>query len=132
VIKTWTHSLGWSVTIRIGNGFPPVYQQLVDQIRFHIASNTLNVTDKLPTVRELAAALGINFNTVSKAYHDLAAQGLIVGRKGGGSSVAEKPDVSKEEKKKKLSQLYQQVVAEAASYGVSAEELKDFIKKEKI
>ena len=62
MVKQWQHQGGWSLTIRIENGAPPVYQQLVDQIRFHIASGNLQPGDKLPTVRDLASALEIDGN----------------------------------------------------------------------
>jgi DNA-binding transcriptional MocR family regulator len=46
----------------------PVYRQLMDQIRFHIASGLLKPGDELPSTRALSTELGVNPMTVSKAY----------------------------------------------------------------
>ena len=130
MIKQWQHPAGWSIAIRVENGMPPVYQQLVDQICYHVASGNLKAGEKLPTVRDLASALGINFNTVARAYHELSRSGLMVGRKGGGSSVSEKPSISGEAKKEKVRELFQRFVAEAASHGITLEELKKQLQKD--
>lgn len=49
----------------------PVYRQIIDQIRFGIASRQLKLGEQLPTVRALAVELKVNLNTVSKAYKEL-------------------------------------------------------------
>jgi GntR family transcriptional regulator len=62
----------------------PVYRQIVDAIRAHCVAGRLTPGTKLPTVRDLAASLGIHFNTVAEAYRVLADEGflLIAGRRG--------------------------------------------------
>ena len=46
----------------------PIYRQIIDQIRFGIASGQLKLGEQLPTVRALAVELKVNLNTVSKAW----------------------------------------------------------------
>ena len=62
----------------------PVYRQIADAIRTHCVSGRLSPGTRLPTVRELAASLGIHFNTVAEAYRVLSDEGwlLIEGRRG--------------------------------------------------
>jgi len=67
----------------------PIYQQIVDHIKREIALGRLSCTDKIPTVRELAAHLLINPNTIAKAYRILEQQGIVVTRVGAGTFVSE-------------------------------------------
>ena len=67
----------------------PVYQQIVDQVRRDIALDRLRTDDKLPTVRQLAAQLVINPNTIAKAYRQLEREGIISTRPGSGAFVAQ-------------------------------------------
>jgi GntR family transcriptional regulator len=60
----------------------PVYRQLMDQVKFHIASGLLRPGDALPSTRALSAELGINPMTISKAYSFLEAEGIIERRPG--------------------------------------------------
>jgi GntR family transcriptional regulator len=55
----------------------PVYRQVVDQVRVHLAGGALATGDELPSVRQLAAQLGVHFNTIADAYRELAAEGWI-------------------------------------------------------
>jgi GntR family transcriptional regulator len=66
------------------DGPTPVYRQIVDALRSLCVSGELAPGTKLPTVRSLAASLGIHFNTVAEAYRLLADEGflLIAGRHG--------------------------------------------------
>ncbi len=66
----------------------PVYQQIVDQVKRDIALGKLARDEKLPTVRELAARLVINPNTIAKAFRQLEQEGIIVTRPGSGSFIA--------------------------------------------
>ena len=69
----------------------PVYVQLAEQIRLLVRRGALSQGDPLPTVRELAVALGINANTVTRVYRDLQQEGLLRLERGLGTSVAPQP-----------------------------------------
>ena len=60
----------------------PVYRQLMDQIKFHIASGLLKPGENLPTTRTLSAQLGLNPMTISKAYSFLEVEGIVERRRG--------------------------------------------------
>jgi GntR family transcriptional regulator len=66
----------------------PVYVQLAEQIRLLIHRDALAPGDPLPTVRELAVALGLNANTVTRVYRDLQQEGLLRLERGLGTFVA--------------------------------------------
>ena len=61
-----------------------VYVQIENEIRFAIASGRLKSADRLPSVREMSGTLGVNPNTVAKAYRDLEVMGLLYTRRGMG------------------------------------------------
>jgi GntR family transcriptional regulator len=65
----------------------PVYVQLAEQIRLLVRRGALSQGDPLPTVRELAVALGINANTVTRVYRDLQQEGLLRLERGLGTFV---------------------------------------------
>jgi GntR family transcriptional regulator len=67
----------------------PIYTQIVDQLHRRIAANELKPGDQLPTVRELADELDVNFNTVARAYRILDEMGAISTQQGRGTYVIE-------------------------------------------
>ena len=60
----------------------PVYRQVMDQIKFHIASGLLRAGDELPPTRALSAQLGVNPMTISKAYSFLQKEDVVERRPG--------------------------------------------------
>jgi GntR family transcriptional regulator len=60
----------------------PIYRQLAEQVKRRIAAGQLAPGDEMPSVRELAQALAVNPMTVSKAYSQLEAQGVLERRRG--------------------------------------------------
>jgi len=60
----------------------PVYRQLMDQVKLHIASGVLAPGDELPSTRLLSSELGVNPMTVSKAYSYLERDGMVERRPG--------------------------------------------------
>jgi GntR family transcriptional regulator len=66
----------------------PIYQQVADGIKELIARGELTEGTPLPPVRQLAADLGVNLNTIAVAYRELQKDGLIVVKHGSGSVVA--------------------------------------------
>jgi GntR family transcriptional regulator len=69
----------------------PIYIQIVEQIRRLVASDDLKQGDQLPTVRQLATDLRVNFNTVARAYRLLDEAGLISTQQGRGTYIWEQP-----------------------------------------
>lgn len=81
----------------------PVYRQLMDQIKFHVATGLLNPGDELPSTRALSAELGINPMTISKAYSYLE-KDEVVERRPGRPLVVKSHD-QEEFKDRKIAQL---------------------------
>lgn len=69
----------------------PLYTQIVAEIRQMIVNGSLKIGDRLPANRELAKTLGVNRNTVTTAYSELAAEGLITSRIGSGTYISAVP-----------------------------------------
>lgn len=67
----------------------PVWVQIRNHMIFLIRSGQLRPGDTLPTVRELAIQLGVNYNTIHKVYQDLETDGLVCSGRGKRSTIAE-------------------------------------------
>jgi GntR family transcriptional regulator len=102
----------------------PFYRQIIEQVKFAIASGELTPGDRLPTVRQLAVDLSINPNTVIRAYRELEFEGLIESHQGSGTFVADqKPEIDQIERQRMLDQILTELLARASSYGFSLEEV---------
>lgn len=67
----------------------PVWIQIRNHMIFQIRSGALSPGDTLPTVRELAIQLGVNYNTIHKVYQDLETDGLVLSSRGKRSTIAD-------------------------------------------
>ena len=76
------------ITIDNNSGIP-LWLQLRNRLIYLITSGHFRKGEQLPTVRNLAVELGINFNTVSKVYRDIERDGYIISRQGAGSFVSD-------------------------------------------
>lgn len=76
------------ITIDDSNGIP-IWLQLRNRLIYLITSGHYQAGDKLPTMREMAVDLGINYNTVSKVYQDIERDGYIVSKRGRGTFVSD-------------------------------------------
>ena len=110
----------------------PIYIQIVEQVRQQIARNDLKPGDQLPTVRQLAADLRVNFNTVARAYRILDEAGLISTQHGRGTYVWETPsqEVAQHLRSQGLSEMSGQFVQEALGLGYTPDEIANQIEKE--
>ena len=105
----------------------PVYQQIMDQVKRDIAVGTLKKGEKLPTVRELAAQLVLNPNTIAKAYRQLERDGIILTRPGAGTYVAKLgSNLSDEVKRRILCQQIELLGVDAIHMQVRQSSLKDW------
>jgi GntR family transcriptional regulator len=109
----------------------PYYRQIIDQIRFGIASGHLKVGEQLPTVRSLAVELKVNLNTVNKAYKELEIQNILETQQGTGTFIGNAaPNLDSKERKNKLKNICKEFLSIALSYGFSVDEVIDELKKE--
>lgn len=69
----------------------PIYTQIVNQVQKMVADGELKQGDQLPTVRQLATDLRVNFNTIARAYRILDEAGLISTQQGRGTYIWEQP-----------------------------------------
>jgi len=105
----------------------PVYQQVIDQVKRDIALGRLVKEEKLSTVRELAAQLAINPNTIAKAYRQLEQEGIIVTRPGSGAFVANlDSNLSWAVKKKIVSDELERIAVEAFHMQIDAHTLAEW------
>jgi len=108
----------------------PAYKQIINQVCALVNSNALNEGDQLPTIRSLTETLGLNPNTVAKAFRELELKGVISSRRGCGSYIAANSNfevLSGEERIARLDALYAKMLAEANGLGISENELKDYL-----
>ncbi|MCX8063033.1 MAG: GntR family transcriptional regulator [Anaerolineales bacterium] len=111
-----------SIDFRSGQ---PIYLQIVEQIRQKVANGELKPGDQLPTVRQLAAELRVNFNTVARAYRLLDEAGLISTQHGRGTYIWEppSPETLQTIRQQGLESLTRRYLAQAAQLGCTAEEI---------
>lgn len=102
----------------------PIYRQIIDQIRFGIASGQLKLGEQLPTVRALAVELKVNLNTVSKAYKELEIKNILETQQGIGTFISKTDHVVLEkEREDKLKEICTQFSSVVLSYGFSLNEV---------
>ena len=104
----------------------PIYMQIVSQIKTGIAMGRLLPEDPLPSVRQLAVELSVNPNTVARAYLDLEYEGVIYKRQGAGTFVsAQGVEMSKNERRRVLSELIEKALVEGFNLGLDEAELRE-------
>lgn len=108
----------------------PFYRQIIDQIKFGIASGNLKIGEQLPTVRSLAVDLKVNLNTVAKAYKELEIQNILETQQGTGTFISTiEIQISDKEKSKKLQEICNEFSTIAFSYGFSIDDIINQLKK---
>ena len=102
----------------------PIYLQIVNQIKYSIASGRLKAQDELPPIRVLAERLIVNPNTVARAYQNLERDGILRTVPGGGCYVnSQSPGLMKSEKLRRLRPLATQLAVEAKQLRLARAEL---------
>lgn len=107
-----------------------VYVQIENHIQFAIASGKLKATDQLPSVRELSERLGVNPNTVAKAYRDLEVMGLLYTRRGMGVFINKGIESKcREDCRRRIITRLHEVVAESKASGMNKKDIIEVIDK---
>lgn len=99
-----------------------LYEQIIDSVRQSILSGAITPGEKLPSVRNLAKELGINPNTIQKAYNILESDGVILTLPGRGSVVLSETEDLRKKQLAKMEEKLSVVAAEAHSTGITEEE----------
>lgn len=108
----------------------PIYQQVVDGIRRLVAVGALRPGDQVPTVRDLAAQLRVNRNTVARAIQDLEAQGVVRTRVGQGTFIAAAAEeAAGASRDGLLGEAIDRLITEARQLGVPIEELPEAVRR---
>lgn len=107
----------------------PIYEQIVEGIERDIVMGILREREQLPSIRELSSILGVNPNTIQKAFGELDRNGIIVSGQGRGCFVA---DNAAEKIKEKLSARIteiESIAVELARAGIEEETLLDAVRR---
>jgi len=117
--------------IHLTSDGPPIYQQIVDQIRHRIVAQTLRPGDELPTIRGLAETLRVNPNTIQRAYRELEQDGLVEKRRTRGTFVAQStPKESLRQRREMLLPHVDKLLVHAKGLGVEFDDVVELMTKQ--
>ncbi|MCI0540724.1 MAG: GntR family transcriptional regulator [Verrucomicrobiales bacterium] len=106
----------------------PIYLQIVNQVKYLVASGQLVPEEEIPPIRVLAEQLVINPNTVARAYLELERAGIVLKKQGSGTFVAESPpSVGRRQRQKILTERVDALLTEAKQLGVEMDELLELL-----
>ena len=102
----------------------PIYLQVMQQIKYLIASGRLEPGEELPSIRVLAEQLLVNPNTIARAYRELEVAGVVEKRRTAGTYVAESGSpLARKERIKLLKERIDQLLVEAFQMGFDLDEV---------
>lgn len=108
----------------------PIYQQIVNQVKYLVASGRLSPGDEMPPIRVLAEQLIVNPNTVARAYRELETAGIVEKRRTAGTYVSEQGSpLARKERMKILTERVDALLAEARQMDVSFDYLVKLLEK---
>lgn len=112
------------------SSFIPLYEQIKKEIKSRISLGILKKDEPLPSIRDLAADLIINPNTVARAYRELEMEGFIYTRKGKGCFIAhDSSPLIQEERTKILNQIFDNAIEEAKKFNFGEAEIAKVFEK---
>lgn len=100
------------------NNKEPIYLQIIELIKKNIALGVLKADDKLPSVRELSKELGVNPNTLQRAYGDLERLGITYTKRGMGSFISNGEDEGIKLKESMGKQIAEKFIEDMKSIGI--------------
>ena len=108
--------------LHLSNDGVPIYLQIVNQVKYLVASGRLQPDEELPPIRTLAEQLLVNPNTVARAYRELELAGVVTKRRTTGTYVsAAGSPLAKRQRMKILAQRVDALLAEAQQMGIGTE-----------
>lgn len=107
----------------------PIYEQIVSNIEKYVAVGILKENAQIPSIREMASSLGVNPNTVKKAYDILENKKIITSISTKGTFISKDTKSITEEKINKEIDFLKERVLELTKMGISKDEIIERIKK---
>jgi GntR family transcriptional regulator len=108
----------------------PIYQQIVNQVKYLVASGRLAPGEEMPPIRVLAERLLINPNTVARAYRELEIAGIVVKRRTAGTFVSDGGSpLARRERLKILTERIDALLAEAGQMNVGIDEILQLVRQ---
>jgi GntR family transcriptional regulator len=102
----------------------PFYRQIIERVKYGIARGLLDPGDQLPTVRQLAADLSVNPNTVIRAYREMEIEGVLDTQQGSGTFVGNhRPEIDDLERERMLDQILTELLARGSGFGFTVDDL---------
>ncbi|WP_186578957.1 GntR family transcriptional regulator [Aquibacillus kalidii] len=101
----------------------PIYMQIVDRINFNIVQGKQPLGEKLPSVREMAVQMGVNPNTIQRAYSELERMNIVETRRGQGTFVLDDTKLLIELRRSYQTEIINTFVESMLEIGVSKEDM---------
>jgi GntR family transcriptional regulator len=107
-----------------------IYRQIVDQVKYLVASGRLKPGEELPPIRVLAKNLLVNPNTVARAYHELEIAGVVTKRRTAGTYVSDTGSpLARRERLRILAERADTLLAEARQMNIDLEEVIELLRQ---
>lgn len=109
-------------------GAKPIYVQIMDEVRRLIVIGDLKANDPLPSVRQLAADLKLNHNTIVQAYRELEHEQVVYARRGHGTFVAEQT-APQAQRERVLGEVVDRALTDAHRHGIAPNTLVEALRR---
>ena len=119
------------ILINVTDGVP-IYRQIVNQVKYLVASELLRPGEELPPIRTLALQLKVTPNPIVKAYGELETAGVVHKRQGSGTYVSEeRPRLANRERQRIIEQRIDALLAEAHQLNFTADDILRMVRERK-
>ncbi|WP_100065921.1 GntR family transcriptional regulator [Miniphocaeibacter massiliensis] len=100
------------------NDFQPIYVQIMDYIKYQIIRGQLKPNGKVPSVRDIAATLKVNPNTVQRSYVELERENIIYAKRGLGNFVTDNEEIVEQLREEKAKEIFNNFFIEIQKLGL--------------
>ena len=107
----------------------PIYLQIIEAVKKRAVQGVYRAGDSLPSVREMATEMGVNPNTMSRAYMELEREGFITTRRGQGSSITKSAKRIDNERRALARAARERFVAEMRDLALSPEQIDELMRE---
>lgn len=107
----------------------PIYLQIIEAVKKRTVQGVYRAGDSLPSVREMAKEMGVNPNTMSRAYMELERQGFTTTRRGAGSSITKSAKRIDRERRALALAARDRFISEICDLALSREQIDDLLRE---